>query len=60
MLQTHDEDDCCAAALNAALLAGLLDDAEVWTHEDCGMEWYAHLVAPTVRHWSPRPVIRVW
>jgi hypothetical protein len=51
MLQSHDHDECCSAALNAALLAGMLDEATEWTHEECGVTWKPQQVHG-LRHWS--------
>lgn len=51
-LDTFQEDECCGAALNAAALAGLLDEADEWTHEDCGQVWRAKMIGD-MRHWAP-------
>jgi len=58
MIQSHDDDACCGAALNAALLAGLLDEADEWTHEECGCVWRARVVGQ-VKHWRAHPQIEV-
>lgn len=52
MLNTSEHDECCSPALNAAFLAGLVDDTEEWTHEECGTLWRAQAVGE-VRHWRP-------
>jgi hypothetical protein len=57
-MQTHEPDECCGPALNAALLAGLLDEATEWTHEVCGVEWRAQITGP-VKHWQPHCPISI-
>lgn len=58
-LNTADPDLCCGVALNAALLAGLLDDTDTWVHEACGCEWHAVMVGE-IRHWSPQPLMEIF
>jgi hypothetical protein len=56
MLNYAEPDECCGAALSAALLAGLLDGwmaAKEWTHEECGTTWKVRQVG-SVRHWTPQ------
>lgn len=55
MLNSHEADACCGAAIGDALLSGALDQAERWTHEECGMEWRPELFG-TIRHWKPHPI----
>lgn len=59
MLNTHEPDACCGEALNAALLAGLLDSTDTWVHEVCGEEWHAVMVGD-VRHWHPHPLLEIF
>lgn len=65
MLNSHEADPCCGDALSEALRSGALDDAESWTHEECGMEWKPRFTsqriegwdAVTIRHWVPVPLV---
>lgn len=57
-MQTVEADECCGPKLNAALLAGLLDDLTEWTHDECGVTWRAEAVG-AVRHWRPHCPIEV-
>lgn len=51
-----EPDECCGAALSAALLSGLLDESCEWTHEECGTAWRVSQVG-SVRHWTPIVVV---
>jgi len=52
MLDFADPDECCGPALSAALLSGILEAVDEWTHEECGCRWKARTLG-TVRHWYP-------
>ena len=69
MLQTYEPDDCCF--IGDALDSGALDDADVWTCPNCGIEWRPEYFSnpldalepdeprAVIKHWTPRPVIMV-
>lgn len=61
VLNTVQEDICCAAALSRALLSGVLDGKNTWKHSLCGLEWTPVWIEDgRVRHWMPNCPIEVW
>ncbi len=60
MLNTHEDDPCCSAALQKALRDGELDSVKSWTCPICGLEWRARLITDDIRHWTPYEIIEVW
>lgn len=60
MLNTFQDDPCCAKGLAKALRDGKLDAVNVWTCPKCGCEW-----RPTgyqtddtlIRHWEPHELV---
>lgn len=52
MIDFAQPDECCGAALSAALLSGILEYVEEWTHQECGQVWRCKKVGD-VRHWQP-------
>ena len=58
-LDFYQEDECCGPALNAAILAGLLEETDEWTHQECGQEWKAHVTEAGIRYWKPSCYVEV-
>ena len=59
MLDFAEPDECCGPALSAALLSGILEAIDEWTHEECGCRWLAHY-HHGVRHWLPQSDVLVF